>query len=126
MEANIIIINRNQIPNNIYLCGGINDEWYMIHLCDFENGLQCILGAGSYQGAESIIESTKDEMDYVLENTNNPDELQNYYYENYQDFKLYKDCVKIFDYYTNNQHLIREAYNTYFEQDNIEEGYESN
>jgi hypothetical protein len=137
MDATLYIIERNQIPEDIYLCGEGDDEWSMIYLCEFENGLQCILGAGNYQTVESIIESTKDEMDDVLANTNSPEELQNYYYEQFQDFKQYSDCVKIFNYYINNQHLINQAYYLYFEHEdsdeevdiitnNIEEGYSSN
>jgi hypothetical protein len=120
MNADISIINRNNIPNDIYLCGSEYDEWNIIHLCTFDNGLQCILGANNYQSADSIIESSKDEMDYVLLN-NNPEELQNYFYENFQDFKTYTDCVKIFNYYTINQYLIREAYYTFFEQEESDE-----
>jgi hypothetical protein len=118
MEANTYIIDRNQIPEYIYFCGG-DDEWSIIYLCEFENGLQCILGSGNHQTTKRIIESTKDEMDYVLANTNSPEELQNYYYENFQDFKKYSDCVKIFNYYINNQHLIDEAFYSYFDQNNV-------
>ncbi len=139
MEANTYIINRDQIPEHIYLCNGGKYEWSIIHLCEFENGLQCVFGANSYQTINSIIESTKDEMDYILANTNNPKELQNYFYDNFQDFKSYSDCIKIFNYYTNNQHLINQAFYSYFDQDNsyaeveiiehhediIEEGYSS-
>ena len=77
-------------------------------------------------------------MDYVLQN-NNPEELQNYFYENFEDFKTYSDCIKILNYYTTNQYLIRDTYYTYFEQEvnhedlsdeeiiinELEEGYSS-
>lgn len=121
MDCDINFITRKYIPDNIYLCGNTDDEWSMIHLCTFDNGLQCIVGANSYQQADSIIKSIKDEMDYVLQN-NSPGELQYYNYDNFQDFKNDSDCVKIFNYYTINQYLIREAYYTYFEhEDNPED-----
>ena len=76
MDYNLNIISRNQIPSDIYLCErSKNKEWELIHLFEFENGLKCILGANFTQQVDDIIESIKNEMDYII-NIDTPDELQ--------------------------------------------------
>jgi hypothetical protein len=102
------------IPDNIYLCD--IDNWTKINYFEFENGLKCVIGANRYLSGKNAIESIKDELDYVLEN-NNPEELQQYYYDNFENFISYSDCVKIFNYYYENENLIKEAYYTYFDKE---------
>lgn len=124
MDYDLNIISRNQIPNNIYLCERSEDkEWDLIHLCEFENGLKCILGANFPQQIDDIIESLKNEMEYII-NIDTPDELQEYYKDEFDMFYKYKDCIKIWNYYHNNQHLINQVINSY---NNIEvdEGIET-
>jgi hypothetical protein len=118
MNYEINIITRDMIPSNIYLCN--IDEWTKINHFKFENGLQCIVGANRHLSSKDAIESINDELDNVLEN-NNPEELQQYYYDNFENFISYSDCVKIFNYYYENEVLIKEAYYTYFDR---EENYE--
>jgi hypothetical protein len=113
MDYNLNIISRNQIPPELYLCErSKNKEWELIHLFEFENGLKCILGANFTQQVDDIIESIKNEMDYII-NIDTPDELQEYYYNEFESFYKYKDCVKIWNYYHSNQNLIREVINSY-------------
>ncbi len=119
MDYNINIITRNQIPSNIYLCDGINKDWNMIHSFEFENGLQFIIGSNyPISSAELIIEDISQELECVL-NKNDINELQNYYYNTFENFIKYNDCCKIWNYYHNNQHLIREIINSF----NNDEGY---
>jgi hypothetical protein len=118
MEYELNIITRDQIPNNIYLCQNTKDkDWYMIHLVEFYNGLKCVQGSYYPQQAKDIIENIKDEMDYII-NTNSPDELQEYFYDNFNNFINYKNCVKIWNYYHNNKNLIEEVYGSYFNEEN--------
>ncbi len=114
MECDLQVITRDQIPSDIYLSAtGDEKDWRFIHLGKFKNGLLCIYGSGYPEHPKTLIETTKDEMDYVIK-TENPDILQQYYYDNFSDFKSYKDCIKIWDYYHNNKKLIDEVYYTYF------------
>ncbi len=113
MNYNLNIISRDQIPDNMYLCEQTNDkEWELIHLFEFDNGLKCILGANFPQQVEDIIETLENEIDYIID-IDNPDELQEYYYNEFESFYKYKDCVKIWNYYHSNQNLIREVINSY-------------
>ena len=117
MDYNLNIISRNQIPADLYLCErSKNKEWELIHLFEFDNGLKCILGANFTQQVDDIIESIKNEMDYII-NIDTPDELQEYYYNEFESFYKYKDCVKIWNYYHSNQNLIREVINSYNTED---------
>lgn len=117
MNYELNIITRDMIPSNIYLCGK-NDEkdWTKINYFEFDNGLECVIGANRYLSGKDAIESMKDELDYVLEN-NSPEELQQYFYDNFENFIPYSDCVKIFNYFYENKELIKEAYYTYFDKE---------
>jgi hypothetical protein len=110
-EFNIITIDM--IPSNIYLCD--KDDWTKINYFEFANGLECVIGANRYLSGKDAIESIKNELDYVLEN-NNPEELQQYFYDNFENFISYSDCVKIYNYYYKNEGLIKEVYYTYFDK----------
>ncbi len=117
MDYNLNIISRNQIPTDLYLCERSKDkEWELIHLFEFENGLKCILGANFPQQVDDIIECIKNEMEYII-NIGSPDELQEYYYDEFESFYKYKDCVKIWNYYHSNQNLIRDVINSYNTED---------
>ncbi len=114
MDYELNIITRDQIPDVIYLCENTKDkDWRMIYLVEFENGLKCVQGSYYHQQAKSIIESIKDEMDYII-NMNSPDELQEYFYDNFDNFTNYKNCVKIWNYYHNNKYLIKDVYDSFF------------
>ncbi len=122
MNYELNIITRNMIPNNIYLCDNGKDDWNKINYFEFENGLKCVIGANRYLSGKDAIESMKDEMDYILEN-DSPEELQQYFYDNFENFISYSDCVKIFNYYNENEDLIKETYYTYFDKEDMEEEY---
>jgi hypothetical protein len=117
MDYDLNIISRNKIPSDIYLCERSKDkEWELIHLFEFDNGLKCILGANFTQQVEDIIECIKNEFEYII-NIDSPDELQEYYQNEFESFYKYKDCVKIWNYYHSNQNLIREVINSYNYED---------
>ena len=120
MNYDFDIITRDQIPSNIYLCNKNHEnEWNKINYFEFNNGFKCIVGANNYLSGQDAIQSIKDEMKYVLEN-NNPEELQHYFYENFESFISYTDCVKIYNYYSDNEDLINEVYYTYFDKEDSE------
>lgn len=127
MDYEFDIITRDQIPSKIYLCGK-NDEndWKKINYFKFENGLECVIGSGRYLSAKDAIDSVKSELDYIID-IDRPDELQTYFFENFDNFIPYQDCVKIWNYYFENEVLIKEAYYSYFDKedtsdnDNMEE-----
>jgi hypothetical protein len=52
------------------------------------------------------------ELELVL-NNNTPADLQSYYYHNIDTFINYNDCIKIWNYYINNQHLIKEVIDSF-------------
>jgi hypothetical protein len=117
MDYNINIITRAQIPSNIYLCDGFNKDWDMIHSFEFENGLQFIIGSNNpISSPEFIIEDMNQELECVL-NTENASQLQEFYYSNFDIFINYYDCVKIWNYYNDNKHLITEIINAYDNKD---------
>jgi hypothetical protein len=124
MNYELNIITRDMIPSNIYLCGKTDeDDWTKINYFEFDNGLECVIGANRYLSGKDAIESIKDELDYVLDN-DNPEELQKYYYKNLENFIPYSDCVKIFNYYFENEPLIKEAYYTYFDKEESDDNDE--
>jgi hypothetical protein len=121
MDYELNIISRDQIPSDIYLCERSKEkEWELIHLVEFNNGLKCIQGSNYPQEAKDIIDSIKNELDYIID-IDTPEELQEYYHDDFESFYKYKDCVKIWNYYHNNKDLIIEAYNSYFKEDSDNE-----
>ncbi len=116
MNYELNIITRDMIPRNIYLCDNGKDEWNKINYFDFDNGFKCVIGASRYLSGKDAIESMKDEMDYVLQNES-PEELQQYFYDNFENFINYSNCVKIYNYYYENEGLIKEVYYTYFDKE---------
>lgn len=115
MDYNLNIINRSQVPSNLYLKEAPNKEWDMIHFFEFNNGLKYVIGSEYSLGSpKHIVDDMEHELDYVLEN-NSPSELQDYYYEYFQEFKSLDDCVKIWNYYNTYYNLIKEVINFYKE-----------
>ncbi len=124
MQYELNIITREQIPDELYLCENTKDkEWRTIHLIEFDNGLKCVQGSYYPQQAKDIIESIKDEMDYII-NIESPDELQEYFYDIFDNFTSYKNCIKIWNYYHNNRNLIEEVYTSYFNEFILESNIE--
>ena len=130
MDYQLEIIYREQIPSNVYFHGK-NENYQYIHQFTFNNGLTFVIGSNKYSSPpKDIIESMEFTMDTVLKYNYSAYELQLYYQDYLGIFYSYKDCTKIFDYYTNNEHLIRqviEYYNEYNYEDNdieVEEVYD--
>jgi hypothetical protein len=116
MDYNLNIINRSQVPTNLYLKEAPYKDWNMIHLFEFNNGLKYVIGSDYSLGSpKHIVDDMEHELDYVLEN-NSPNELQDYYYEYFQEFKSLDDCVKIWNYYNTYYNLIKEVINFYKEK----------
>lgn len=108
-------ITMDIIPDDIYLCN--KSKWKFINYFQFDNGLKCIIGSNYKLSAKDAINTIKDEMNNVLDDNNNSDELQKYYYDNFNIFIPYSDCIKIYKYYNNNEKLIKEVFNTYFDKE---------
>jgi hypothetical protein len=123
MNFQIEIINKEQIPSNVYFHGK-NENYQYIHLFKFSNGLKFVIGSNKYSSpVTDIIEAMLFTMDIVLKYSDSPYELQIYYQDYLGMFCSYRDCVKIFDYYTNNEQLIRdviEYYSDYYNDDEEE------
>ncbi len=127
MDYELDIITRKQIPSNIFLCGE-NDEkdFDYIHKYQFNNGLTYIIGSNNYiESPKDFIENMEFEMKTVLEENNNPDELQQYYKDNFDIFYYYRDCEKIWNYYKNNEHLIKQIIEFYKDTDNEDNNIET-
>ena len=109
------IISWDQIPDNIFICDikptKDREKIYYFH---FENGLKCFVNR--IVSAKDAIEIIFNAMKDVLDN-DTPQELQNYYYNNFDDIIPYNDCIKIYNYYNENKKLIEEVYNSYFDND---------
>ena len=114
MNYDLNIIIRSQVPSHIFLCyNTYNKDWAMIHKFDFENGLMYIIGSHIPIGSpEEIIEYMKNDLECIIDK-NDPEELQEYYKDEFDMHYKYKDCVKIWNYYHNNQHLINQVINSY-------------
>jgi hypothetical protein len=115
MNYEINIITRKQVPSDIYLCGE-NDkqDFRYIHLFEFENGLKYVIGSYNYiNTVEEIIENLEFDFRTANEYNNNPDELQEYYKNEFDIYYKYSICNKIWNYYNNNKQLIKEVIEYY-------------
>jgi hypothetical protein len=123
MDYIISIINRNQIPSDMYLCGE-NDEkdFEYIHLFEFTNGLKYVIGSNNrFYTAEEIIGFVEIDFQIANEYNNNPAELQEYYYNEFITFYKYQICEKIWNYYNNNKELIKQMIDYYKDEEEEEE-----
>lgn len=83
---------------------------------NFTNGLKFIIGTNnSDTSIKDVVEAMDFTIDIVLKYSISAYELQLYYQDYLDIFYSYKECTKIFDYYTNNEHLIREVIEYYTE-----------
>lgn len=109
------LISYYMIPSNVYLHGK-NDNYTYIHMYNFTNGLKFIIGTNnSDTSIKDVVEAMDFTIDIVLKYSISAYELQLYYQDYLDIFYSYKECTKIFDYYTNNEHLIREVIEYYTE-----------
>lgn len=100
IDYDMLITTREYIPDELYLCKKTDEEdWKDIYLFKFENGFNYVIGSNfRINDVNDIIESLK--FDYeIVDNTVSASDLQNYYYENFDNFVKYEDCVKIFNHY---------------------------
>jgi hypothetical protein len=114
-------IERAYIPEDYYLCFPSNynktkKDWNEIQMFVFENGLEYYVGCNSpirevYEGVAML----KDDFDMVSQFENASD-LQQYYHDDMELYKPYKDCEKIWNYYNKNKELILEVIEEYKEQ----------
>ena len=123
MDYEISIINRNQIPSDIFLCGE-NDEtdFKYIHLFEFTNGLKYVIGSNNrIYTAEEIIEHVEFDFNITTEYNKDPDELQEYYNNEFDIYYKYRTCEKIWNYYNNNKELIKQIIDYYKVEEDEEE-----
>ena len=127
MNYELTIISLDQLPPNVYFHNE-NEHYQYIHQYKFSNGLIFVIGSNKYSSPpKDIIESMEFTMDIVLKYNYSAYELQLYYQDYLGIFYSYRDCTKIFDYYTNNEHLVRqviEHYSQYNYDDNYDEEVE--
>lgn len=96
----MLVISREYIPEELYLCKNTDrNDWKEIYLFKFDNGFNHVIGSNYIiNDINDIIESLKSEYE-IFNNTVSASDLQNYYYENFDNFVKYEDCVKIFNHY---------------------------
>lgn len=112
---NVKKITRKEIPDNIYLCKSINGkDWNSILLYKFKNGFNYILGTNSeyLSNIEEILLEIKSDYETIIPMLS-PEELQEYYYEEFDIFQRYKYSKKIFNYYHNNREKIEDILISY-------------
>jgi hypothetical protein len=117
-------ISRSELPSEIYIpMFNKKKDWRYIHVVQFKNGFKYYEGVNlqSYN-LDMIIDSIKNNYNNIIK-TANPEELQNYYYENNNKFYTYTECYKTWNYYMNNKELIIQIID---EEYNNDESYESN
>ncbi len=124
MNYQIKIIDRSQVPSDIYLCGENNTKDFRhIHLFEFNNGFKYVIGSyNRINYIEEIIEYIEFDFRVVTEYNNSPDELQQYYKNEFDLFYTYKICEKIWNHYYNNKLLIQEIINYYTRNTEEDEG----
>jgi hypothetical protein len=127
MDYEISIINRNQIPSDIYLCGENNEkDFKYIHFFEFTNGLKYVIGSNNrIYTAEEIIENLEFDFNITTEYNKDPDELQEHYNDEFDIFYKYQICEKIWNYYNNNKELIKQIID-YYKVEEDEEIIETN
>ena len=84
----------------------------------FNNGLEYYVGCNFpmrevYEGAEMLYDEYK-----MISQFNNPGDLQDYYYNEMDVYRSYKDCEIIWNYMNKNKELIEEIikeYEKYFD-----------
>ncbi len=128
MDYSIQIIQRDQVPSNIYLCGeeDSDKDFKYIHLFEFNNGFKFVIGSNNrIYSINEIIENIEFDFRITTEYNNSPDELQEYYRDEFDIFYKYKICKKIWNHYNNNKQLIQEIIDYYKEEyDNNDSLYE--
>jgi hypothetical protein len=119
------IITREQIPSNVYFHDK-NKNYKYIHMYKFTNGLEFVIGSNNYLVyIGEIVNAMNSNINIVLKHSISAYELQLNYQDYHSIYCSYKDCTKIFDYYTDNKHLIREVVEYFTEHYNEEaENYE--
>ena len=109
------IITREQIPSNVYFHDK-NENYKYIHMYKFINGLTFVIGSNNYLVyIGEIITAMNNTIDIVLKHSISAYELQLHYQDYLGVFCSYKDCTKIFDYYNDNEYLIRQIIEYYTE-----------
>ena len=122
MDYQIQLITRSQIPSDIFLCGE-NDktDFKFIHLFEFSNSFKIVYGSNNkIYSADEIIEDIENDFRITTEYNNSPEELQEYYKDEFDIYYKYSICLKIWNYYNNNKQLIQEVID-YYKSDSLSE-----
>ena len=69
---------------------------------------------------EEIIETLETDYNITTEYNKDPDELQEYYKDEFDIFYKYRTCEKIWNYYNNNKQLIKDIID-YYKVNEVEE-----
>lgn len=105
------IVSRDEIPKRYYLCKPSTEDWKFINKIKFTNGLKYYIGSNyEIKDLEGIKENLKSDYESYSEYDTAP-ELQKYFYQQFDTFIEYNDCVKIFNYYKINKKKILQIIN---------------
>lgn len=107
-------INRKDIPEDIYVCEFTeNKDWKYIIQYKFDNGLNYIIGANTFTNSiNDILKSLKMEYETIID-MESPEELQVYYFDEFDIFYRYRIIEKIFNYYIINRDKIEDILLSY-------------
>ena len=124
MDYEISIITRNQVPSEFFLCGEDDKEDFKyIHLFEFNNGFNYVIGSyNKINTIEEVIEILENDFNITTEYNKDPDELQEYYKNEFDIYCKYRVCEKIWNYYNINKELIKDIID-YYKVDNIDASY---
>ncbi len=117
MEYKQEIITHKQVPFNMYVCDESIEEPTHIYKYEFSNGLVYYVSTDKQNlTPKDLIESIEFNMDTVLKYNDSAYELQ-IYYSDYLGLSYdYKECYKIFTYYTDNKERLEEMIESYREE----------
>jgi hypothetical protein len=109
-------IERSDVPSDYFLCK-VDDkkDWRYIYEVIFNNGLKYYFGSGyncdddSYNSLKEMIETDLSyiERSYQYNNSNNSISwLQDYFFEEFDNYVTYENIKKTYVYIIKNKHLM--------------------
>lgn len=108
IDYDVNIITRDMVPTNIYLTKSFKDtDWAMIHRFTFDNSLEFYIGANfPITSIEEAIEHLRFDYEH-FSNFESPEQIQEYFFDEYVQYIKYNDCMKIYDYFHINEKMIK-------------------
>lgn len=107
-QINIELISRDFLPDNIFIPKNKNDTDEVILKVSFYNGLDYYVSCNNLVNNLNEIIKNLNYNFLLFKSFSSPDDIQNYFYYAKNRFVKYKDCQKLFEYYSQNQEKIIE------------------